>query len=644
MAITFLIMSNNSYASISKDFEKLQASNVNDIFVSTKTINGTTDHIFRDVFGREAYFRGWNVSGAVKLISMGFKPFKNLNDAKKTFKDLRTKTGTNVIRYTLSWEGVHPEVDQIDEKYLSDTVSFIKEAIKNKIYIILDYHQDLYSRYLFHNKSKFTGNGAPYWIVPKELYPDEKCLVCFHWGMNNKLNKTIMSAYKNFWDNSEIPTKKGTRNVQTEFLWQVEKTLKYIQSHLTTFEFQYILGLNPMNEPIDGGHGKLSTKEWYKQKIWPFYFKVRKIMDDLGYEKKLVYGEPVVFWNTNSYFVQNEDPAVFENGPGPGHALNFHFYDAKRMSLSKRPVKNGSYINYMNFVRDASRKLYIPPFITEFGMWIENGKVKNQARIIKAVYQGLELSTDSTEKKRAAFYSPVISGTQWHWDIYHNQHQEPFNFSENVITKGDGWNNEDFSIVTNSGKDYTTNDQYGVERAFPRRCQGDILHFHYNDRTNDGHFGVLNWAALQGNSESKPYLAENRWFFMAYKGKNILAPSVVYLPPHFSPENLIIMTNEGIQEGQMANKEFNNKNQAMILLPDSLHEELPSGHKLLIWNKNNRNEDPRFILAIDGSNNRPTRSDLEILRNDIISSLTNKKSPIVFLGNVKPDNTFNLKF
>ena len=53
----------------------------NRIFQSTKKYKDKVDPIFVDGLGREVYFRGWNISGAVKLKSMGFKPFKTPEDA-----------------------------------------------------------------------------------------------------------------------------------------------------------------------------------------------------------------------------------------------------------------------------------------------------------------------------------------------------------------------------------------------------------------------------------------------------------------------------------------------------------------------------------------------------------------------------------
>lgn len=123
--------------------------------------------------------------------------------------------------------------------------------------------------------SKHTGNGAPEWIVPKEIYPKEKCGAFFHWGIHNVPNPTVILAYRNFWNNAPLPTKKGKRRVQTEFFWQLKHMLAYIKNNLTPYEFNYILGLNPMNEPIHGGFNGVSSKEWYQDKLWAFYFKVK---------------------------------------------------------------------------------------------------------------------------------------------------------------------------------------------------------------------------------------------------------------------------------------------------------------------------------------------------------------------------------
>ena len=47
--------------------------------------------------------------------------------------------------------------------------------------------------------------------------------------------------------------------------WQMKEVLAHLKRNLSEKEQNYIIGLNPMNEPIDGGFGKLSSNEWYKK-------------------------------------------------------------------------------------------------------------------------------------------------------------------------------------------------------------------------------------------------------------------------------------------------------------------------------------------------------------------------------------------
>lgn len=605
------------------------------IFQATKSYKDKSDTIFVDGLGREVYFRGWNISGAVKLKSMGFKPFKTQKDAAWALRDLKRKTGSNIIRYTLSWEGVHPQVDTIDFGYLEDITLHIKEAIKNKIYVLLDYHQDLYSRHLFQNNSKFTGNGAPAWITPKKDYPKGNCFLCVHWGMNKILNKAVRLAFKNFWDNAPVETQKGVRHVQDEFFWQMKEVLTHLKRNLNEKEQNYIIGLNPMNEPIDGGFGKLSSQEWYAQKMEPFNRRVRELLNEMGFEQTFVFAEPLVFWITNAPTIPADSPFNEKIPPKKGFVFNSHYYDAKRMSFSRDSVKNGSYIANTDYIKSTAAKFKRPPFLSEFGMFIKNGRVQNQVRVIEATYQGMEVSKERSSSF-ASFYSPVISGTQWHWDIYHNQHKELKNENPNdVLSKGDAWNNENFSIVTAGGTQYTTPDAFGVERAWPRKCQGRIMHFYYKGRPNDGRKGHLNWASLKFSEKGPLHLEKQDFFFMVWKGNKALGPTEIYLPPHFRKKSLIVMTEKIIKKG-LGRK--SKPNQHVFSLPDILPVAPKTGERVFIWNQDKEKGKLHFFLAIKENKKISLNQNyLKALQKNITMTISKHKSPLFLQGRVKLD-------
>ncbi|RLA63478.1 MAG: glycosyl hydrolase family 5 [Epsilonproteobacteria bacterium] len=615
--ITFLIFINAPFA--------YSADGVNEISIGSKEYQGRRDFIFRDSLGREAYFRGYNVSGAVKLKSMGFRPFKNVSDAKKSLELLRKKTGSNLIRYTISWEGAQLDIDTIDQKYLKDITAQIKVAIKNKIYILLDYHQDLFSRYLFHKDSKFTGNGAPKFIIEGSKYPKEKCFLCISWSVANKLNKTIMLAFQNFWNNVEINTSKGKRKIQGEFLWQMEKVLTHLKKNLSPKEWDFILGLDPFNEPVDGGIEELSYVEWNEKKLYAFYEKVRTSMDKSGWGKKILFAEPNVFWNTSAPFVHANNP-VYPGLNIKNLSFNAHYYDAARMSVSLSGVKNGAYIANLDHIKNTARKISIPPFLSEFGMWIEKGRVKNQDLIINATYQGMEISKE-IDSNFVEFYSPLVSGTQWHWDWYHNNHHESLNQTDRLITKGDAWNHENFSVITDFGKSYTNQNKNIVERAYPRKCQGDIMHFFYNTNFKGYKDKEINWGELKFGDETFLDGKEN-FAFLVWKGSKSIAPTEIFIPPHFKPQSFLV-TDTVI-------KRLDESSESVSLRKDFLGNIGDVGHVVEITHPF-PDDNFHFALIISSPIDVPSRNELKKLQTKIKETIENGKSPIFLQGKVKVD-------
>ncbi len=571
--------------------------NSNQIIVQPKIYNGEKHWSFFDGHGREVHFRGWNVSGSVKLLSMGFRPFKNVQDARMAFKEMAEKSGSNVVRFTISWEGVHPEIDNIDEKYLADITSFIKEAIAQNIYVILDYHQDLFSRHLFDSKSKTTGNGAPKFIIEGGGFEKKNCIICIKWFMNYALHSGVTGAFKAFWKNSEIKTEKGNRFIQEEFLWQVDNTLKYLKNNLTENEFAFILGLDPFNEPMSGGREGKSISDWNRDSLYPFYFRVKEIMNNAGWEQKILFAEPTMDLGAkDSYY-----PEFLKNPPA-GWSHNAHFYGVHQI----RKTENGAYLSKLEKIKEDAKAASLPPFLTEFGYFKQDTRVKNRARKIYGVYQGLEISKEK-DSNFAKFFSPIISATQWNWDIYHNNHQEPLNFSDRILTEADAWNDEDYSVVTDGGKRYNVPDKYLVERIFPKKCQGEILHFYYNAIPFDGRSEFLEWGSLKFRGSEDLHLKNSRFFFMAFKGTNSNLPTEIFIPPHFN-ENLIYLVTESeikIHKGKSLN-----------------YWAIPNSSGL------------HFILLINGNFTQEYLSDLqENLKNAI---LVEKRSPIFLAGKVRP--------
>lgn len=507
------------------------------------------DAAFFDASGREILFHGWNVSGSVKLASRGFKPFDNTDDARKSFGLMRQHTGANLVRFTLSWEGTHPQVDTLDTDYLDAIAAQVKAAIAEGMYVFLDYHTDLYSRFLFNADDPFTGNGAPHWIIDGGDYSQPGCsILCFSWSMNTILNPRVRTAYRNFWDNAALYTVAGERQVQDEFLWQLRESLRYLKPQFSAAEWDHIVGVQPFNEPTYGKGHINTADEFDNAKLWPFYRRVRAVMDATGWQQQWVFAEPLVFWHTNvGFFTPPTGGHYLRDIPASGYVFAPHFYDAARMGVTNlNRVENAEYFADLDTVREEARFLNMPAVIGEFGMWLgnQNGGSKDYARIVNATYQAMEASDHTRPEKdrRLDFYTLALSGTQWHWDIYKDQHQEMRNGNPaHIVEQGDGWNDEDFSAVKDQqltvGADI-------VGRIYPRAVQGHLVNFFYHPAAKDGAGHVMNWAAI--DTHDQRFFADVPFAFMTWQGSHSLLPTEIFLPPQLVETDFSVITENGI--------------------------------------------------------------------------------------------------
>lgn len=164
----------------------------------------------KDAQGRYLTPHGINVGGSSKVpaaIEGGIpsyvgKPFA-LADARDHFARLRA-AGFDSVRLVLIWEGVEPVArGQYDAEYLSYVHALVKAAGEQRLRVLLDLHQDMFSRLLsvkFNNHPRgkvgdvestlfaflppyndvIQGDGAPRWALSACL--PEKKLDSPNWG------------------------------------------------------------------------------------------------------------------------------------------------------------------------------------------------------------------------------------------------------------------------------------------------------------------------------------------------------------------------------------------------------------------------------------------------------------------------------
>jgi hypothetical protein len=428
---------------------------------------------------------------------------------------------------------------------------------------------------------------------------------------------------------------------QTAFVWQIGKVAAYMKEQMTDYEFAHVLGFEPLNEPYDGGVGAMSFKEFDNQLIWPFYERVRAELDAKGINDKPVYAEPMVFWSSIAGITA---PATgghhLDYKPGDGFVFTPHFYDQGRMGVNDLSVaRNGAHFPNLDQIRDEARFLNLATFLSEFGMWLDGYGQTDTERVVNGTYQGME-SSDRGQSIKAGgknrfvdFYTPLVSGAQWQWDYYYDNHHEYQNGNTSKLkTTEDAWNGENFSVINNYGQGYNVQANL-VERSYPRAVQGEVMHFAHEGLVPDENNSVMAYRSIRTTLSNqfidKEFFRNTKFSFLAWKGRNSDAPTEVYVPRHMSPNDLVVITEKGVFKNLTVTSNAANTQNEVLLRKDP-NKQNGSGHVVTVWDDVDSGEGAssyHFTLVIDGSAGMSAAT-LEQLRLSLIETVNAQRSPV----------------
>ncbi|MFF1674872.1 endoglycosylceramidase [Streptomyces sp. NPDC058256] len=502
------------------------------------------DGRFTDGLGREVVLRGYNVSGETKLEENNGLPFASVADAKKSATALRALGGGNTVRFLLSWAQAEPVRGQVDTAYLAAATAQIGAFLDAGIRVYPDFHQDLYSRYLFNSGSWYTGDGAPKWAVEAGNYPQESCGICIFWGQNITQNQAVTKASYDFWHN--------TYGLQDAFLATAQATMAYVKQHLTTTQFASVVGFDPYNEPHAGTYDSGQTsRTWERDVLWPFYVKFRARMDAAGWQAKPAFVEPNLFWNANISSQKQEGGLLDAGTIGPRYVFNTHFYDQKAISgiLMWGKAGDGQYATDFGTVRDRASAAGTTAIISEFGHPLAGSVSDKAPTVLKAMYQAFD-----SRQPGASWWSnpsasgPVLSATQWQWDIYNGRHHELMNDNpDKVLTTGDAWNDEDLSAVrlNDSGTVVLRQDARLLDRVYPSATAGTAVAFTYEDRSRDGST-TLTWNPVPSSLPNVSQLVgSGQYSLLVWRSDGTSAPTELHLPASFPTSATTVVSDLG---------------------------------------------------------------------------------------------------
>ncbi|MCO5231398.1 MAG: glycoside hydrolase family 5 protein [Chitinophagales bacterium] len=191
--------------------------------------------------------------------------------------------GFNCIRLLFNWSQLEPERGKYNQDYIQKISQTIRDAEKYGIDVILDLHQDAYSRFIFST----ADDNCPYPQKGWDGAPQWACLtdgasVCSQTGTRES-TPAVFHAWQNLWDNKD--------GIQDALITAWIFLIKELGEH------ENLIAYDLINEPslgyknLDDQHQKLSN--FYSKLIT----QIRQTELNSGLKIKMVFFEPAVTFN-----------------------------------------------------------------------------------------------------------------------------------------------------------------------------------------------------------------------------------------------------------------------------------------------------------------------------------------------------------
>lgn len=106
------------------------------------------------------------------------------------------RLGFNAIRLPISWSVLEPDRGRFEQRYVDRVAQIVDWARAERLYVIVDMHQNAYSHYLGAGDSSVNlayNSGAPAWAtftdgLPSHVYANQR-----------EINPAVLEATSNFW-------------------------------------------------------------------------------------------------------------------------------------------------------------------------------------------------------------------------------------------------------------------------------------------------------------------------------------------------------------------------------------------------------------------------------------------------------------
>lgn len=236
--------------------------------------------------------------------------------------------GFNIVRLGVMWPGVEPTQGNYDQDYLKEIETIVTNLSKHNIYVILDFHQDLWHR-------KFCGEGVPDYIYelcrasePAGTKPFPLPVVNSTYPVdadgNPTLEACLSKSFATYYFANEVGAGFQCLYENQNNLW--DHFANYWKAIATKFaSFENVLGYELINEPWAGNVNEyprtLLPKYTEKHYLQPLYQHVHKAIRAVDDEKIIFFeGLTIDYWQNG-----------FTAGPGDAdyndrQVLAYHIY------------------------------------------------------------------------------------------------------------------------------------------------------------------------------------------------------------------------------------------------------------------------------------------------------------------------------
>jgi endoglycosylceramidase len=335
--------------------------------------------------------------------------------------------GFNVVRLVLNWSQLEPTAGTYSTTYLNRVAQVVGWARQQGIYVILDMHQDQYSRYIVPAPKGTApsgctpsggGDGAPAWAVQDDGKP-----ACAMFGID-ELNPAESASFYNFWHNATVAGPQGQApgtGLQDHYIGALAALARRFQGNAG------VLGYELMNEPQPGSVGSTPAENGYQassQDLYPFYTRAIEALTGVrdgrptcpptaptslsgscaypqlaSVNRQQIFYEPLAYRNLVDFSIQVSAPfSSYPNIVFAPHVYTYAF--TVEQDLLGLPAKPGGY----------------PPNFT-FGYQTAESEAQAMHSAVLVTEFGDAASTDPTilANELAAQEATQTGGTLWAW-------------------------------------------------------------------------------------------------------------------------------------------------------------------------------------------------------------------------------------